>query len=78
MSQDPNSPRWFEQSPAPLQAEPRTQPAKKDLWVRCPGCDQILFRAALAELMAVCPGSRLWGDDAEARIGRVEHAEQGL
>ena len=55
MSQDPSSPRWFEQSPAPLQAEPRTQPVKKDLWVRCPGCDQILFRAALADIMAVCP-----------------------
>jgi acetyl-CoA carboxylase carboxyl transferase subunit beta len=55
MPQDPNNPRWFEQSPAPLQAEPRTQPARKDLWVRCPGCDQILFRAALAERMAVCP-----------------------
>ena len=55
MSQDPTSPRWFEQSPAPLQTEPRSQPAKKDLWVRCPGCDQILFRAALAEVMGVCP-----------------------
>ena len=54
MSQDPKPPRWFEQAPAPLQTEPRTQPAKKDLWVRCPGCDQILFRAALAEVMGVC------------------------
>lgn len=54
MSQDPNAPRWFEQEPALLQAEPRTQPAMKDLWVRCPGCDQILFRAALAEVMGVC------------------------
>lgn len=54
MSQDPKPPRWFEQAPAPLQTEPRTQPAKKDLWVRCPGCDQVLFRAALAEVMGVC------------------------
>ena len=55
MSQDPTPPRWFETIPAPLQAEPRTQPAKKDLWVRCPGCETILFRQALAELMGVCP-----------------------
>lgn len=47
--------RWFEQTPTPVSAEPRATPAVKDLWTRCPGCQQILFRAALLENMAVCP-----------------------
>ncbi len=58
MSEPKDSPRWFEQAPAPIQAEPRTAPARKDLWVRCPGCDQILFRPALMEQLAVCPHCR--------------------
>lgn len=47
--------RWYEQAPNPIQSEPRTGPAVKDLWVRCPGCAQILYRPALQERMAVCP-----------------------
>ncbi len=53
---DDTSPRWFEQAPPnPVLAEPRTGPSPKDLWVRCPGCAQILYRAALLEQMGVCP-----------------------
>ena len=52
---DDTTPRWFEQAPQGPQAEPRATPAKKDLWVKCPGCTQILYRAALAEQMAICP-----------------------
>jgi acetyl-CoA carboxylase carboxyl transferase subunit beta len=48
-------PRWFENPPAPLVAEPRTDAGRRDLWARCPGCEQILFRPALLERMAVCP-----------------------
>ena len=47
-------PRWFEQDPTPVSGEPRSS-APKDLWVRCPGCQQILFRPSLMENMAVCP-----------------------
>lgn len=47
-------PRWFESPPAPLVAEPRTDASRRDLWTRCPGCEQILFRPALMERMAVC------------------------
>ena len=52
---DENNPRWFEQVPQPPAGSPRAAPAKKDLWVRCPGCEQILFRQALSDAMAVCP-----------------------
>lgn len=55
MSDDPTTPRWFEQAPAPLKEDPRPSSAPKDLWVRCPGCETILFRPALMERLAVCP-----------------------
>jgi acetyl-CoA carboxylase carboxyl transferase subunit beta len=46
--------RWFEQTPNPVSpSDPRNTP--KDLWVRCPGCQQILFRAALMDALGVCP-----------------------
>ncbi|MFZ5477701.1 MAG: acetyl-CoA carboxylase, carboxyltransferase subunit beta [Myxococcota bacterium] len=48
-------PRWFEQPPNPIVSEPRSGPPPKDLWSKCPGCDQILYRAVLLEQMAVCP-----------------------
>lgn len=61
MSNDPESPsadapaRWFEQTPGPLVAEPRQSAAPDGLWVRCPGCQSILFRQVLTENLSVCP-----------------------
>lgn len=61
MSNDPQSPsadapaRWFEQTPGPLVAEPRQSAAPDGLWVRCPGCQSILFRQVLTENLSVCP-----------------------
>lgn len=55
MSEEKPAPRWFEQAPVPPVGDPRPSSAPKDLWVRCPGCDQILFRPALLERLAVCP-----------------------
>ncbi len=52
---DETTPRWFEQAPNPLVDEPRANPSVKELWVRCPGCSQILYRPALQEQLAVCP-----------------------
>ena len=52
---DETGPRWYEQAPAPLQSDPRPSTAPKDLWVKCPGCGQILYRPALLEQMALCP-----------------------
>jgi acetyl-CoA carboxylase carboxyl transferase subunit beta len=69
---EPTGPRWYEQAPTPPSAaetESRTGPAVKDLWVRCPGCAQILYRPALLEQMAVCPHCghhHRW--DAKARL----------
>lgn len=55
MADEKESPRWFEQAPTPILTEPRQGPAPKDLWLKCLGCEQILFRPALVEQMAVCP-----------------------
>jgi acetyl-CoA carboxylase carboxyl transferase subunit beta len=62
--------RWYEQVPSnPVQSEPRPGPAVKDLWVRCPGCAQILYRPALLEQQAVCPHcGRHHRWDARARL----------
>ncbi len=60
MSNDPESPssdapaRWFEQVPGPLVAEPRQGSAPDGLWVRCPGCQTILFRQVVNENLGVC------------------------
>ncbi len=63
MAHDPDPPpepgapgtRWFEQAPGPLVAEPRQSQAPDGLWVRCPGCQTILFRQVLSEHLGVCP-----------------------
>lgn len=64
MPNDPDSPsstpagagtRWFEQAPGPLVTEPRQSTAPDGLWVRCPGCQTILFRQVLNETLGVCP-----------------------
>lgn len=63
MANDPDSPssasipgnRWFEQPPEPLVREPRQSTAPDGLWVRCPGCQAILFRQVLDENLGVCP-----------------------
>ncbi len=46
--------RWFEQPLPELRAT--TQPAQtpKDLWLRCPGCAEILYRPKLTEHLEVC------------------------
>lgn len=52
--------RWFEQAPNPVSAAGggRAPDEVRALWVRCPGCQQILFRAVLQENHAVCPHCR--------------------
>ena len=49
--------RWFEQAPNPVTHEPRGEsgPTRKDLWVKCPGCSQILYRSVVQEHLAMCP-----------------------
>jgi acetyl-CoA carboxylase carboxyl transferase subunit beta len=46
--------RWFEQPLPELRAsEPAAKPPR-DLWLRCPGCAEILYRPKLAEHLEVC------------------------
>ncbi len=71
MSDEPGT-RWYEQAPNPIQSEPRSGPAVRDLWVKCPGCSQILYRAALLEQMGVCPHcGRHHRWEARARIDAI-------
>jgi len=47
--------RWFEQPPPEPKAErEREASPAKDLWTRCPGCDEVLYRADLLEQRQVC------------------------
>ncbi len=60
MATDPDPPsttgaRWLEQAPVPLVPEPRSSTAPDGLWVRCPGCQAVLFRRVLDENLGVCP-----------------------
>lgn len=48
--------RWFEQSPPGPISRPREEPVSppKDLWVRCDGCAEVLYRPDLPEQHNVC------------------------
>jgi acetyl-CoA carboxylase carboxyl transferase subunit beta len=45
--------RWFEQGPRDLAVSERRRNGK-DLWLRCPGCSEILYKPALGERFQVC------------------------
>lgn len=45
--------KWFEQGPKDLQPSQRKREVK-DLWVRCPGCGEVLYKPALAERLSTC------------------------
>lgn len=50
-------PRWFEQPPPePKSEREREDSPAKDLWVRCPGCAETLFREDLKAQGQVCHG----------------------
>jgi len=48
--------RWFEQPPPDPQTagRKREESPAKDLWIRCPGCGEMLYRPDLAEQHRVC------------------------
>lgn len=46
--------RWFEQGPKDLQSAQERRAGAKDLWLRCPGCSEVLYKPALAERHQVC------------------------
>jgi acetyl-CoA carboxylase carboxyl transferase subunit beta len=45
--------RWFEQGPKDLQPAARKS-GKKDLWLRCKSCAEVLYKPTLQERMSVC------------------------
>ena len=49
--------RWFEQAPPEPKAGPRTSDPDvvKQLWSKCPACDEVLHADALDESKNVCP-----------------------
>ena len=47
--------RWFEQPPPePKPERDRGESPAKDLWTRCPGCDEVLYREDLQAQHQVC------------------------
>ena len=48
--------RWFEQPPPGPISKPRAEPVSpaKDLWVRCDGCGEVLYRPDLPDQHQVC------------------------
>jgi len=48
--------RWFEQPPPDPQAadRKREESPARDLWVRCPGCEDMLYRPDLTAQHQVC------------------------
>ena len=47
--------RWFEQPPPEPKADrEREESPAKDLWTRCPGCEEVLYRADLLGQQQVC------------------------
>ena len=50
--------RWFEKAPPEPKPGPRTADPDvvKQLWTKCPDCDEVLYNEALDETKNVCPG----------------------
>jgi len=50
----PNGPRWFEQAPPQPQVQTRKALPGPELWVRCPGCKEVLYKEELEQSHQVC------------------------
>ncbi|MBS0365276.1 MAG: acetyl-CoA carboxylase carboxyltransferase subunit beta [Proteobacteria bacterium] len=47
---------WFEKIiPARIKTERRTRSVPEGLWIKCPACDAVLYRAELERNLYVCP-----------------------
>jgi acetyl-CoA carboxylase carboxyl transferase subunit beta len=47
---------WFEKiMPSRIKTERRTRSVPEGLWIRCPACDAVLYRAELERNLQVCP-----------------------
>ena len=47
---------WFEKIiPSRIKTERRTRSVPEGLWIKCPACDAVLYRAELERNLQVCP-----------------------
>jgi acetyl-CoA carboxylase carboxyl transferase subunit beta len=47
---------WFEKiMPSRIKTERRTRSVPEGLWIKCPACDAVLYRAELDRNLHVCP-----------------------
>jgi len=47
---------WFEKiMPSRIKTERRTRSVPEGLWIKCPACDAVLYRAELERNLCVCP-----------------------
>ena len=47
---------WFEKiMPSRITTERRTRSVPEGLWIKCPACDAVLYRAELERNLSVCP-----------------------
>src|SRR5256886_17298187 len=63
---------WFDKiMPSRIKTERRTRSVPEGLWIKCPACDAVLYRAELERNLYVCPkcGHHM-GMGARDRLGR--------
>jgi acetyl-CoA carboxylase carboxyl transferase subunit beta len=71
---------WFEKiMPSRIKTERRTRSVPEGLWIKCPACDAVLYRAELERNLQVCPKCnhhmRIGGRD---RLARFLDPESGI
>ena len=71
---------WFEKiMPSRIKTERRTRSVPEGLWIKCPACDAVLYRAELERNLQVCPKCnhhmRIGGRD---RLTRFLDPESGV
>jgi acetyl-CoA carboxylase carboxyl transferase subunit beta len=71
---------WFEKIvPSRINTERRVRSVPEGLWIKCPACDAVLYRAELERNLHVCPKcSHHMRMRARERLGRFLDAESGV
>ena len=71
---------WFEKiMPSRIKTERRTRSVPEGLWIKCPACDSVLYRAELERNLNVCPkGSHHMRIGARERLRRLLDADTGI
>ncbi|MCC6171829.1 MAG: acetyl-CoA carboxylase carboxyltransferase subunit beta [Gammaproteobacteria bacterium] len=71
---------WFEKiMPSRIKTERRTRSVPEGLWIKCPACDSVLYRAELERNLNVCPKcSHHMRIGARERLRRLLDAGTGI